>query len=60
MPITGDKRIIDIVKEIAEQIVIRKGSMSPTQFLSYFNFHTDIHYNYFLSLSGGEKRKLYL
>lgn len=60
MPITGDKRIIDIVKEIAEQIVIRKGSMSPTQFLSYFNFHTDIHYNYFSSLSGGEKRKLYL
>ncbi|MGB4205202.1 MAG: ATP-binding cassette domain-containing protein [Bacteroidales bacterium] len=60
MPITGDKRIIDIVKEIAEQIVIRKGSMSPTQFLSYFNFHTDIHFNYFSSLSGGEKRKLYL
>lgn len=60
MPITGDKRIIDIVKDIAEQIVIRRGSMSPTQFLNYFNFNTDIHYNYFSSLSGGEKRRLYL
>jgi ABC transport system ATP-binding/permease protein len=60
MPITGDKRIIEIVKEIAEQVVMKRGSMSPSQFLSYFNFHTDIHYNYFSSLSGGEKRKLYL
>jgi ABC transport system ATP-binding/permease protein len=60
MPITGDKRIIEIVKEIAEQVVMKKGSMTPSQFLSYFNFHTDIHYNYFSSLSGGEKRKLYL
>ncbi len=34
--------------------------MSPVQFLSYFNFHPDVHYNYFSKLSGGEKRKLYL
>lgn len=60
MPITGDKRIIEIVKEIAEQVVMKKGSMTPSQFLTFFNFHTDIQYNYFSSLSGGEKRKLYL
>lgn len=60
LPISEDKRIIDIIKEIAEQIEIKKGSMTPVQFLSYFNFHTDIHYNYFSKLSGGEKRKLYL
>jgi len=60
LPVKEDKRIIDIVKDIAEQVQMKKGSMSPAQFLSYFNFHTDIHYNYFTSLSGGEKRKLYL
>lgn len=60
LPIKGDKRIIDIVKDIAEHVEWKKGSMSPAQFLSYFNFHTNIHYNYFSSLSGGEKRKLYL
>lgn len=60
LPIKEDKRIIDIVKDIAEQVQMKKGSMSPAQFLSYFNFNTNIHYNYFSSLSGGEKRKLYL
>jgi len=60
LPIKEDKRIIDIVKDIAEQVEMKKGSMTPAQFLSYFNFNTNIHYNYFSSLSGGEKRKLYL
>jgi ABC transport system ATP-binding/permease protein len=60
LPIKGDKRIIEIVKDIAEHVEMKKGSMSPSQFLSFFNFHTDIHYNYFSALSGGEKRKLYL
>lgn len=60
LPIKEDKRIIEIVKDIAEHVEMKKGSMTPTQFLSFFNFHTDIHYNYFSTLSGGEKRKLYL
>jgi ABC transport system ATP-binding/permease protein len=60
LPIKEDKRIIEIVKDIAEQVEMKKGSMTPAQFLSYFNFHTDVHYNYFSKLSGGEKRKLYL
>jgi ABC transport system ATP-binding/permease protein len=60
LPVKEDKRIIDIVKDIAEVVEMKKGTMSPAQFLSYFNFHTNIHYNYFSSLSGGEKRKLYL
>lgn len=60
LPVKEDKRIIDIVKDIAEQVQMKKGSMTPTEFLSYFNFNTNIHYNYFSSLSGGEKRKLYL
>jgi len=60
LPISEDKRIIEIVKEIGEQLEIKKGSMTPVQFLTYFNFHPDVHYNYFSKLSGGEKRKLYL
>ncbi|MBE0639091.1 MAG: ABC-F family ATP-binding cassette domain-containing protein [Bacteroidales bacterium] len=60
LPINEDKRIIDIIKDIAEQVEMKKGSMTPVQFLNYFNFHTDVHYNYFSKLSGGEKRKLYL
>jgi ABC transport system ATP-binding/permease protein len=60
LPIKEDKRILEIIKEIAEQIVIKRGSMTPVQFLNYFGFQSDIHYNYFSSLSGGEKRKLYL
>jgi ABC transport system ATP-binding/permease protein len=60
MPIDEDKRIIEIIKDIAEHVEMKKGSMTPVQFLNYFNFHTDVHYNYFSKLSGGEKRKLYL
>ncbi len=60
LPINEDKRIIEIIKDIAEQVEMKKGSMTPVQFLNYFNFHTDVHYNYFSKLSGGEKRKLYL
>lgn len=60
LPIDGDKRIIEIIKDIAEQVEFKKGSMSPTQFLTHFGFHPNVHYNYFSNLSGGEKRKLYL
>lgn len=60
LPIEGDKRIIEIIKDIAEQVEFKKGSMSPTQFLTHFGFHPNVHYNYFSNLSGGEKRKLYL
>ena len=60
LPIKGDKRIIEIIKDIAEEVEMKKGSMSPAQFLTYFNFNANVHYNYFSKLSGGEKRKLYL
>jgi len=60
MLLKEDKRIIDIVKDIAEVVEMKKGTMSPAQFLTFFNFHSNIHYNYYSSLSGGEKRKLHL
>ena len=55
-----DKRVIDIVKEVAEEIQLKKGSMSASQFLQHFNFSYPVQQAYFSSLSGGEKRRLYL
>lgn len=55
-----DKRVIDIAKDIAEQIPLGKGYMSASAFLAHFNFPHVLQYNYFSSLSGGEKRRLFL
>lgn len=55
-----DKRVIEIAKEIAEQIPLGKGYLSASAFLSHFNFPHTLQYNYFSSLSGGEKRRLFL
>lgn len=55
-----DKRVIDIVKDVAEEIAMKKGSLSATQFLYHFNFLYPVQQAYFSALSGGEKRRLYL
>jgi len=55
-----DRRIIDIVKDIAEDIPLGKGTVSASAFLNYFGFTYPNQYNYFSSLSGGEKRRLFL
>ncbi|MBQ7710411.1 MAG: ABC-F family ATP-binding cassette domain-containing protein [Bacteroidales bacterium] len=56
-----DRRVIDLVKDIAEQIDLADGrSMSAHQFLSYFGFDSTTQYNYVGNLSGGERRRLYL
>lgn len=55
------KRIIEIVKEVAEVIPLGKGrEMSASQFLFHFGFNYDTQYNYYHNLSGGERRKLSL
>ena len=57
----NDRRVIDLVKDIAEEIELDNGkSMSAHQFLTYFGFDNTTQYNYFGNLSGGEKRRLYL
>lgn len=56
----GDPRVIEMVKEIAEEVPMGKGSVSASQFLSYFQFSHQNQYSYFSSLSGGEKRRLAL
>ena len=56
-----DKRVLDIVKEVAEVIELEGGKkMTAHQFLCYFGFDDTTQYNYFGNLSGGERRRLYL
>ncbi len=61
MKAPDDRRVIDLVKDIAEEIELDNGkSMSAHQFLTYFGFDGTTQYNYFGNLSGGERRRLYL
>jgi ATP-binding cassette subfamily F protein uup len=56
-----DKRIIDVVKDIAEIIPLAKGrKITASQFLERFLFPPKQQYTYVSKLSGGEKRRLYL
>lgn len=56
-----DKRVLDIVKEVAEVVRMQDGrEISASQFLTYFQFEPSTQYNYFSNLSGGERRRLYL
>lgn len=56
-----NKRLIEVIQEIAEHITLGNGKQMPAaQFLEYFLFPKKMHYNYVHKLSGGEKRRLYL
>ena len=61
LPYSGNKRIIDLVKEQAEVIRMDNGNyMGASQFLNHFGFKYEQQYTYYEDLSGGEKRKLHL
>ena len=61
MSLDEDKRIIDVVKDIAEIIPLAKGrKITASQFLERFLFPPKQQYTYVSKLSGGEKRRLYL
>lgn len=60
LELNEDKRVIDIVKSVAEEIQLQKGSMSASQFLQHFDFSYPVQQAYFSALSGGERRRLYL
>jgi ATP-binding cassette subfamily F protein uup len=61
LPYSGNKRIIDLVKEQAEMIRMDNGNyMGASQFLNHFGFKYEQQYTYYEDLSGGEKRKLHL
>ena len=55
------KKVIDVVRDIAEYILMSDGSkLSASEFLKQFLFTADKQYSYVYKLSGGEKRRLYL
>jgi ATP-binding cassette subfamily F protein uup len=59
--LTEDKRVIEVITDIAEYLEIGKGvKLSATMLLKQFLFDAKKQYNYVSSLSGGEKRRLYL
>ncbi len=62
MQLNEEKRVIEVVKEIAEYIPVgRKGrNITASQMLERFLFEGDKQYTYISKLSGGEKRRLYL
>lgn len=56
-----DKRVLEVVKDIAEYIPLADGSqLSASGLLTKFLFPPDVQYSYVSKLSGGEKRRLYL
>ena len=56
-----DKRVIEVVKDIAEHIPAANGnSLSASQFLQHFLFPPEMQYSYVSTLSGGERRRLHL
>jgi ATP-binding cassette subfamily F protein uup len=56
-----DMRVIEYVKNIAENFPLADGSsLSAAQFLNLFLFPPDKQYTMISSLSGGEKRRLFL
>jgi len=61
LQVSGEKRIIDVVKDIAEVIVLDKNrQMTASQFLNYFLFPPAMQTQPVSKLSGGEMRRLYL
>jgi len=59
--VADDKKVIDVVKDVAEYIPLEKGKqLSASQLLERFLFTRDSHYNFVHKLSGGEKRRLKL
>lgn len=57
----GDKRIIDYIKEAAEVLRTKDGRLiTAEQLLERFLFSRKEQYTYIRSLSGGQKRRLYL
>lgn len=53
-------KVIDYIKEVAEFIKTKDGSISAGQMLERFLFPPDMQYTTISRLSGGEKRRLYL
>ena len=53
-------KVIDYIKDVAEYIKTKDGSISASQMLERFLFPPSVQYTTIDRLSGGEKRRLYL
>ena len=61
LQIKDDRRVIDVVKDIAEYIELNKGEkLTASQLLKRFLFDDKQQFTYVSKLSGGEKRRLFL
>ncbi len=61
MVLNEDKRVIDVIRDIAEVIPLSNGSnLNPASFLEKFLFSRKQQQVYVSQLSGGERRRLYL
>ncbi len=61
LKLNEDKRVIDVVKDIAEFIPLADGSkLSASGLLTKFLFPPEVQYGFVSKLSGGERRRLYL
>lgn len=59
--IKEDKRVIEVIREIADVIQTADGStISAAQFLMRFQFSYELQHQFVSKLSGGEKRRLHL
>lgn len=61
MQLPEDKRVIEVVKDIAEYVETGNGNwMGVSQFLNHFQFTGPKQHAFVSKLSGGEKKRLYL
>lgn len=61
MQLKDDKRVIEVITDIAEYVEMTKGEkLTAKTLLTRFLFDPKKQHNYVSSLSGGEKRRLYL
>lgn len=56
----GSLKVIDYIKNAAEYVKTKDGSISASQMLERFLFPPEVQYTLVEKLSGGEKRRLYL
>lgn len=60
LQLKADKRVLEVVKDIAEYLPLGKGHISAAQLLERFLFDYGKQHQYVSTLSGGERRRLYL
>ncbi len=62
MKLDEDKRVIEVIRDIADVLPLggKEGSLTAMQLLQTFNFHPKQQHDYVSTLSGGERRRLYL